>query len=91
MGTLTPPRQLSYRIDIQLSQGLGGRNGPDALWSAVPLSRQGASPWFTKLSERGALSQQLPADLQANVIGVAQTSFGAPLLLPEQMSSLTTL
>ena len=75
-----------YRVDLQLSKGLGGRNGADALWSEVPLSRQGASPWFTKLSARGALSQQLPADLQANVIGVAQTSFGAPLLLPEQMS-----
>lgn len=75
-----------YRVDIQLSKGLGGRNGADALWSETPLSRQGASPWFTKLSARGWLSQPLPANLQANIIGVAQTSFGEPLLLPEQMS-----
>lgn len=80
------PWDAPYRVDIQLSKGLGGRNGADALWSEVPLSRRGGSPWFTRLSARGWLSQPLPANLQANIIGVAQTSFGAPLLLPEQMS-----
>lgn len=79
------PWDQPYRIDLQLSKGLGGRNGADAAWSGIPLSKQGASPWFTKLMARGWVSQALPNQLQLTVIGMAQTSFGAPLLLPEQL------
>ena len=70
------------------SHGLGGRWGWDSPLFLVgsPLSRPGASSEFNKLYVEAAISQPLPEGFQASLITRAQTSFGAPLMLPEQLS-----
>jgi hemolysin activation/secretion protein len=65
------------------SHGLGGRDAADAT-SGVPLSRLGASPFFAKGNLDARLVQPLAESLQFNLIGRGQTSFGKPLLQPEQ-------
>jgi hemolysin activation/secretion protein len=67
------------------SQGLGGRNEADALASGIPLSQQGASPDFSKLALNARWTQFLPASLQGVLIASAQTSFGKPLFIAEQI------
>jgi hemolysin activation/secretion protein len=67
------------------SQGLGGRNEADALATGVPLSQQGASPDFTKLGFNARWTQFLPENLQGVLIASAQTSFGKPLFIAEQI------
>jgi hemolysin activation/secretion protein len=66
------------------SRGLSGRDGADAAADGVPLSRQGASPFFAKGNLDAHLVQPLPEAFQFNLFGRAQTSFGQPLLQPEQ-------
>jgi hemolysin activation/secretion protein len=68
------------------SQGAGGRDNADALASGVPLSRQGADPYFSKLTFDARITQALPNDLRMDFIARAQTSFGKPLLVSEQFS-----
>ena len=68
------------------SQGLGGRDAADAAASGVPLSQQGSSPTFSKLAFNVNYSQPLPYDFQFAFLGQAQTSFGKPLFLAEQMA-----
>lgn len=74
------------QLGASLSQGLGGRSGLDALLSHVPLSRQGATPEFTKANASFVVSQPLLDGLRVDVIGLGQVSFGKPLLQPEQFA-----
>jgi hemolysin activation/secretion protein len=67
------------------SQGIGGRDAADVAASGIPLSQQGASPTFSKLNFNGRWSQQLLAGFQSTVNLYAQTSFGQPLFLAEQL------
>ena len=66
-----------------LSQGLGGRTGVN---SAVPLSQQGASPYFTKFNADARWTQPLPEMFNLTLYGSGQTSFGKPLMVSEQLS-----
>jgi hemolysin activation/secretion protein len=68
------------------SQGLGGRDAADAASSGVPLSQQGSSPTFSKLTLNANYSQPLPYDFQFALLGQGQASFGKPLFLAEQMA-----
>jgi hemolysin activation/secretion protein len=62
------------------SQGLGGRNATDG----VPLSRPGTGPNFSHANFDGHLIQPLKDGFRLDLIGSAQTSFGRPMMLPEQ-------
>ena len=73
------------QLSALLSEGLGGRDARDAFMSGVPLSRLGADPHFAKLSGNARISQALPAGFRLDLIGAAQSSFGKPLLRPEQI------
>ena len=72
---------------VTFSQGLGGRDEKDARQSAVFLSRQGTSPTFEKLHVDLKTSQPLPGTaLQLDLYASAQTGFGSPLFVSEQLS-----
>jgi hemolysin activation/secretion protein len=66
------------------SHGTSGRDAADAVASGVPLSRQGASPLFTKANVDAHLIQPLPEAFRFDLIGRVQATFGVPLLVPEQ-------
>jgi hemolysin activation/secretion protein len=66
------------------SQGTGGRDAADAASSGIPLSRQGAGPFFSKINLDAHLIQPLSEAFRFDLFGHAQTSFGQPLLTPEQ-------
>ena len=76
----------SLQSSATLSQGVAGRDSGDALASGVPLSRQGASPTFTKASFDARFIQPLPEDFRIDLIGRGQTSFDKPMLVSEQFS-----
>ena len=63
------------------THGIGGREA-----DLLPLSRPGASPFFTKLRLQEVLVQALPEAFALTLAARAQTSFGRPLMLPEQLS-----
>lgn len=72
----------------EISQGLdifGAR--ADVGPGAVPLSRQGASAEFTKLTLAAQYQRALSDRINMAVFGRAQTSFGDPLLTSEQFSA----
>jgi hemolysin activation/secretion protein len=75
-----------FQANLQISQGLGGRNAADAAASQIPLSRQGATPDFSKFSTDLHLTQLVDGDLSLDVYGRAQASFGKPLFLSEQFA-----
>lgn len=79
------PWGAGIQLGAQFSGGLGGRNVSDAVASGIPLSRLGASPDFSKLSGNVRLSQPLPAGLRIDLMATGQTSFGKPMLRPEQI------
>jgi hemolysin activation/secretion protein len=66
------------------SHGVGGRGAADVAASGIPLSRLGASPFFAKGNVDAHLVQPLPDSFQFDLIGRGQTSFGQPLMQPEQ-------
>jgi hemolysin activation/secretion protein/opacity protein-like surface antigen len=68
---------------IFYERGLGGRTG--TLFSPVPLSRPGTSPTFDKLKLDVRAAQPLPEDFALALFFKAQTGFGQPLMLPEQL------
>jgi hemolysin activation/secretion protein len=63
---------------------LGARTAEDAT-DTLPLSREGADAVFQKLEIAASYSQSLAEHLAFSVYGRAQTSFGQPLLVSEQM------
>ncbi len=69
------------QVDGIFSQGIGGRSPTG---DETPLSTPGASSEFSKFYGDGRLLQPLPDNFSALLIGRAQTSFGAPLMLAEQ-------
>lgn len=72
---------------LTATRGLGGRDRDDARRSAIPLSRQGADPEFTKAGFSAQIVQPLPlGGLRATVAVAGQTSFNAPLLRSEQLA-----
>jgi hemolysin activation/secretion protein len=68
------------------SRGTGGRDRADAEASGIPLSRQGASPLFTKANVDAHVTQALAAEFRFDLIGRAQASFRKPTLVSEQFS-----
>ncbi len=76
----------ALQTSATFSQGTGGRDSTGALASGIPLSRQGASPLFSKAAFDVHLTQPLPEQFRIDFIARAQTSFGAPLLVSEQFS-----
>jgi hemolysin activation/secretion protein len=68
------------------AHGIGGLGRDDANASGIPLSRQGATPLFTKANFDAHLTQPLPEGFRLDLIGRAQVSFGKPLLVSEQFS-----
>ncbi len=68
------------------SQGLAGRGGAGALASGIPLSRDGASPVFSKFEADLRFTQPLPNHFALAMIGRGQSTFGAPVVLAEQFS-----
>ncbi len=66
------------------THGLGGRTGEGI--DVEPLSRPGASPDFNKLKAEVHVNQPLPEAFQLALIGRAQTGFGSPLMMTEQLS-----
>ena len=69
------------------SHGLGGRTADNPLVvNGTSLSRPGASPGYNKFWAETRIYQPLPEGFQVSLIARAQTSFGAPLMLPEQLS-----
>lgn len=63
--------------------GLGGRVGSYDYGFGPPLSRFNASPIFNRLNLKGRLDIGLPEQFFFTAIGRMQTSFGQPLMLPE--------
>jgi hemolysin activation/secretion protein len=76
----------ALQTSATFSQGTGGRDNADALASGIPLSRQGAGPFFSKATFDARVTQPLPNEFRMDFIGRAQTSFGNPLLVSEQFS-----
>ncbi len=69
---------------VLYSLGLGGRVGSVADYAfGPPLSRLYASPVFNRLNLKGRLDIGLPEQFFFSAIGRMQTSFGKPLMLPE--------
>jgi len=73
-------------VTATFSHGLGGRTAAEADAAGVPLSRQGAEPQFEKLQLEARHALPLPLDLDLSIAARGQTSFGAPLLKPEQLA-----
>jgi hemolysin activation/secretion protein len=80
------PWGASLLSGVMISEGLGGRSPADSVASRIPLSRQGASPDFTKASASIRMGESLPLDLRLNLVALGQAAFGSPLLRSEQFS-----
>jgi hemolysin activation/secretion protein len=68
------------------SHGLGGRTAWEAPFIGTPLSRPGSWPTFDRLYVDARIVQPLPFEFEGLFVARAQTSFGAPLMLAEQLS-----
>ncbi|WP_424363299.1 outer membrane beta-barrel protein [Methylocystis parvus] len=68
---------------VLYSNGLGGRADSIDQIFGPPLSRVGASPTFHRLNLKARLDIGLPEEFIFSAIGRYQTSFGQPLMLPE--------
>jgi hemolysin activation/secretion protein len=86
MAADTPLPWLGETLEVSatFSQGTGGRDVADVASSGIPLSRQGASPNFSKINLDTHLIQPLSEAFRFDLFVHAQTSFGQPLLTPEQ-------
>ncbi len=67
---------------VQFSQGIGGR----AEAPMLPVSRQGASPTFSRLDGMLGTTLGLPGSFGLNVTLRGQTSFGVPQFVSEQFA-----
>jgi hemolysin activation/secretion protein len=84
VDTALPWLAESMQASATASQGIGGRDDTDAAASGIPLSRQGAGPFFAKANVDMHFIQPLSEEFRFDLFGRAQTSFGKPLLTPEQ-------
>lgn len=73
----------SFTGVIAYGRGLGGRLDSTNYSFGPPLSRGGASPNFNRLNLKGRLDVGLPESFVFSAIGRMQTSFGRPLMIPE--------
>lgn len=80
------PWGASVMAAFTVSRGLGGRSAAEVAEFDAPLSRQGASPVFSKLLAEARYVQPLPEGLQLSLSARGQSPFGDPLLKPEQLS-----
>jgi hemolysin activation/secretion protein len=80
LDTVLPWYDQTLQVSASFSQGLGGRDPSDG----VPLSRPGASPFFSHANFDGHWVQPLKDGFRFDLIGRGQTSFGQPQMLPEQ-------
>ena len=74
----------SMQASATFSQGTGGRDAGDAASSGIPLSRLGAGPYFDKANVEAHLFQPLSEGFRFDLFGRGQTTFGHPVLTPEQ-------
>jgi len=74
----------SMQASATFSQGTGGRDAGDAASSGIPLSRLGAGPYFNKATVDVHLFQPLSEGFRFDLFGRGQTTFGHPVLTPEQ-------
>jgi hemolysin activation/secretion protein len=84
IDTALPWLDESIQASATFSKGTGGRDAADAVSSGIPLSRPGAGPSFDKANFDAHLIQPLSEGFRFDLFGHAQTSFGQPLLTPEQ-------
>lgn len=84
-GDIFLPWQAYASGNISASFGMNAFGARFAT-TALPLSRDGASPVFQKLTATGRYSQAL-ADgrVQVSLAGIAQTGFGRPLVSSQQL------
>lgn len=68
---------------VAYGRGLGGREENLDYVFGPPLSKIGASPVFNRLNAKARLDLGLPEQFIFSAIGRMQTSFGQPLMLPE--------
>ena len=85
----TSDPHVRYGLNAQLSQGLGDLGGitrSEAIGRGIPLSRQNATPGFTKLAlaAQGGATMGQGVDLSVRARG--QTSFGNAMLRAEQFA-----
>jgi hemolysin activation/secretion protein len=74
--------RIPVSAQIQFSQGIGGRMAT----ALLPLSRQGASPSFSRLEGTLGTTLALPGSFGLNVTLRGQTAFGAPQFVSEQFA-----
>ena len=67
------------------SHGLGGRTAWDSPFIGAGLSRPGSGPDFNKLTLKGRVDLNLPEQFHFSFTGRAQTSFGQPLPVSENL------
>jgi hemolysin activation/secretion protein len=84
LDTPLPWLDESILASATVSHGTGGRDAADAALSGIPLSRQGASPLFYKANIDAHIIQPLAEQFRFDLFGRAQTSFGQPMMVPEQ-------
>jgi opacity protein-like surface antigen/hemolysin activation/secretion protein len=68
------------------STGLGGRTAWNSPIFGTPLSRPGSGPNFSKLAVKGRIDVGLPEDFRLAFVARAQTSFGQPLMITENLT-----
>lgn len=74
--------RVSQSFSLTFSQGLAGRSTT----ASLPSSRQGARNAFRSLQGAIGISAALPGNFTLGLTARGQTSFGQPLLLPEQFA-----
>jgi len=85
-GESTSPPRHALRATVAAGLGLGGRTPAQAAGSETPLSRQGASPRFRKIGIDASDDWTVADHWSLRTRGLAQASFGHPLLRPELVS-----
>lgn len=84
--TYVLPWKATVQASGTFSQGTTGRSPEEAGATGIPLSRQGATPAFTKFNGSLTYLQLLPQDFQFTFIARAQSTLGNPVFLAEQFS-----
>lgn len=79
-------RNVAYRVEGGFTQGIGGRRPDTTATSFVPISRQGTSPFFRKVSLDANLRASLGKSWQLDILTQSQFTFGKPVYSSEQIS-----
>lgn len=73
-----------WQVHGKLSQGLGGRGTTEGV--GTPVSRLGASAYYTKLDIDAQVTQPLGSDFSVRVFARGQYAFGEPMFVSEQFA-----